>query len=336
MSPKTKKILQFVVMLALGVLLVWLVFGQVGDKKKEIVEAFKSADYFWVAMSALVSILGHVLRAYRWNYLLEPMGYRSKPLNANGAVFIGYLANYGLPRMGELTRCTIVAKYDKIPFEKALGTVITERIIDFFLLLLVFGLTLLFQFTELIGLADEYIFSKLKVKLHVFIDKPALGITVAVIGIVGFLALIYFRKKIMGKFTGKFGNAIKGFAGGLTSVKESKNKGVFTLMSIAIWATYLLGLYFAFFAFAGTSKLGLSEGLVLLLFGTFGVIFTPGGLGAYHLIVTSVLTYYAVDLATAIAYPWVVWTTQLLAIVVLGVLSLIILPIYNKEKNVTE
>ncbi len=140
----------------------------------------------------------------------------------------------------------------------------------------------------------------------------------------------------MGKFTGKFGNAIKGFAGGLTSVKESKNKGVFTLMSIAIWATYLLGLYFAFFAFAGTSKLGLSEGLVLLLFGTFGVIFTPGGLGAYHLIVTSVLTYYAVDLATAIAYPWVVWTTQLLAIVVLGVLSLIILPIYNKEKNVTE
>lgn len=323
-------------MLALGVLLVWLVFGQVGDKKEDIIKAFKQADYFWVAMSALVSIVGHVLRAYRWNYLLEPMGYRSKPLNANGAVFIGYLANYGLPRMGELTRCTIVAKYDKIPFEKALGTVITERIIDFFLLVLVFGLTLLFQFTELIGLADKYIFSKLKEKLHVFIDKPVLGITVAVVGLIGFIALIYFRKKIMGKFTGKFGNAIKGFAGGLTSVKESKHKGVFTLMSVAIWCTYLLGLYFAFFAFEETAKLGLSEGLILLLFGTFGVIFTPGGLGAYHLIITSVLMYYAIGDATAFAYPWVVWTTQLLVIVILGVLSLIMLPIYNKEKNVAE
>ena len=120
MNPKTKKILQFVILLALGVLLVWLVFRQVGDKKEEIFTAFKNANYFWVAMAGLVSILGHVIRAYRWNYLLEPMGYRSKPKNANGAVFIGYLANYGLPRMGELTRCTVVAKYDKIPFEKAL------------------------------------------------------------------------------------------------------------------------------------------------------------------------------------------------------------------------
>src|ERR1700752_4890083 len=110
-------------------------------------------------MSGLVSILGHVIRAYRGKYLLEPMGYKSRFWNANGAVFIGYLFNYGIPRSGELSRCTIVAKYDKIPFEKALGTVITERIIDFFLLLLVFGLTLLFQFNELIGLADKYIFS---------------------------------------------------------------------------------------------------------------------------------------------------------------------------------
>ncbi|MDP2385090.1 MAG: lysylphosphatidylglycerol synthase transmembrane domain-containing protein [Bacteroidota bacterium] len=336
MSPKNKKILQFVILLALGGLIIWLILKQVSGKKDEIIDAFENADYFWLAMSGLISIVGHVLRAYRWNYLLEPMGYRSKFWNANGAVFIGYLANYGLPRMGELTRCTVVAKYDGIPFEKALGTVITERIIDFFLLLLVFGLTLLFQFSELIGLADKYIFSKLKEKLHVFIDKPILGIALAIVGLICVAALFYFRKKIKSKLTGKFGNAIKGFGGGIASVKQTRNKGMFVLISISIWFTYLLGLYFGFFAFKETSHLGFSEGLVLLLFATFGVIFTPGGIGAYQWIVMNVLMYYAVSDVAGFAYGWAVWTTQLAVIVVLGLTSLIVLPLYNKEKNVAK
>lgn len=336
MSPKARKIVQLTLLFALGGLIVWLIVGQVADKKKEIIDAFTTADYFWLAMSGLVSIAGHIIRAYRWNYLLQPLGYRSKFINANGAVFIGYLFNYGIPRSGELSRCTIVAKYDKIPFEKALGTVITERIIDFFLLLLVFGLTLLFQFNELIGLADKYIFSKLKEKLHVFYDKPALGIAVIALGILFLGALFYFRKKIKSMLSGKFGNMLKGFAGGISSVKESKNKGMFIILSLGIWLTYFLGLYFAFFAFKATAHLGLSEALVLLLFGTFGVIFTPGGIGAYQWIVMSVLMYYAVSDVAGFAYGWAVWTTQLAAILLLGITSLIVLPLYNKEKNVTQ
>lgn len=337
LSKNTKTIIQFVVLLAVGALLVWLVTRQVADKKQEIFDAFANANYFWVIVSALISLGSHALRAYRWNSLLNPIGYHAKWYNAFGAVFIGYFANYGIPRSGELSRCTVVAKYDKIPFEKALGTVITERIIDFFLLLLVFFLTLLFQFSELKGLVNKYILTpELRIKLHHLVEKPLILIVVGVLGISFFVLLWLMRKKIQNKLSGKFGEIIKGFAGGLTSVKEVKNKFLFVLNSVGIWAMYLFSMYACFFAFKETSSLGLSEGLVLILFGTFGIIFTPGGLGAYHAIITSVLIYYNIGDVCAFAYPWIVWTSQLLVIAFLGTISLFILPILNKNNNEPE
>lgn len=336
MSKKTKTIIQYAIFISLAALLIWLVSRQVAGKKEEIINAFKNADYFWITMAAVVSILGHFLRAYRWNYLLEPVGHKAKLVNATGAVFVGYLVNYAIPRAGEITRCSIVTRFDKIPFEKALGTVITERIVDFIILILVFALTLLFQFSELFGLSDKYIFSPLKEKLHVFYEKPLLAVIAVTIIIIGIAGLFILRKKIKSMLSGKFGKLIKGFADGLTSVRQTKNKGMFSILSIAIWATYLLGLYFCFFAFETTSHLGIKEGLVLLFFGTFGVIFTPGGIGAYHIIITSVLTYYAIDDITAFAYPWVIWSVQLITTAVIGGISTILLPFLNKEKNVVQ
>jgi hypothetical protein len=336
LSKKAKTGIQYVVMFSIGILLVWLVSRQVADKKDKIIDAFKNANYFWVVMSCVAAIAGHILRAYRWNYLLEPIGHKARFPNALGSVFIGYLVNYGIPRAGELMRCTLIARYDKIPFEKALGTVITERIVDFVLLILVFALTMLFQFSELFGLSDKYIFHPIKEKLHVFIDKPVLGIVALVVVLAGIAGLFLLRKRIGKMLSGKFGSIIKGFGQGLSSVKQSKHKVMFSVLSLAIWATYLLGIYFCFFAFKETSHLGIKEGLVLLLFGTFGVIFTPGGLGAYHAIITAVLGYYAIDDVTAFAFPWLVWSTQLIVIVIVGGASFVILPIYNKEKNVAQ
>lgn len=336
LSKTTKTIIQFVILLSLGVLLVWLVSRQVADKKEDIIKAFKNANYFWVFVSGVIAFLSHVIRAARWNSLFEPLGYKSKWYNAFGAVYISYFANYGIPRSGELSRCTVVAKYDKIPFEKALGTVVTERIVDFALLLLVFFLTLLFQFNELIGLSNEHIFIPLKKKLHIFYDKPILGIIVITVLISGALGLFLLRKKIKAKLTGKFGNIIKGFGGGLTSVKEVKNKPMFIASSLGIWLMYFFSQYACFFAFDETARLGMSECLTLLLFGTFGVIFTPGGLGAYHYILTSILLYYNIGDITSFAYPWILWTTQLLVIALFGTISLIALPILNKNNNEPE
>src|SRR4051812_42770641 len=121
----TRSILQFFVLLGIGVLLVWLSLKQVAPQKDKIVDAFANANYFWIVTAMAISFLSHFFRAYRWNYLLKPVGYRVNNVNAVCHVLIGYLANYGIPRMGEISRCTLASKYDKVPFEIAFGTVIT-------------------------------------------------------------------------------------------------------------------------------------------------------------------------------------------------------------------
>lgn len=332
MNKSTKSIIQFIVLLGIGIFLVWLSLKSVWLEKDKIASSFKEAKYFWIIISIIISILSHYLRAYRWNYLLKPLGYSTKPVNAIGAVLVGYFANYGLPRMGELTRCTLVTKYDKVPFEIALGTVITERIVDLLLLLFIFILTLLAQFNELKQLAVTYIFDPMMIKLHHMSSHQSLLIMLIFAILIMIVLFFILRKKITNLLKGKLGNVIKGFGKGLSSVKDVEHKFQFVLLSIAIWACYFYSLYVCFFAFDATSNLGHSECLVLLLFGTFGVVFSPGGLGAYPLIIKSLLVLYGIENITAFAFPWMVWASQFIIIIILGLLSLILLPIINKTK----
>jgi uncharacterized protein (TIRG00374 family) len=334
MNKRTKSIIQFTVLLGVGILLAWLSIKSVWGERDKIADSFATANYFWVGVSIAIAFLSHYLRAFRWNYLLKPLGYSVKPANAVGAVLVGYFANYGLPRMGELTRCTLVAKYDDVPFEVALGTVITERIVDMLLLVAIFVLTLFAQFSQLKTLAVEYIVDPLMGKLSGISAQPVKFIILISFVIIAFIGFMLIRKRLAKALTGKFGNIIKGFGNGLSSVKDIDKKFQFIALSIAIWASYFYSLYACFFAFTGTSELGHSECLVLLLFGTFGVVFSPGGLGAYPAIITALLTAtYHVEIISAVAFPWMAWTSQFILVVVLGIMSLILLPIINKNKS---
>jgi hypothetical protein len=332
----SKSIIQFIVLLGIGILLIWLSLRQITPQQRnEIIYALKTADYFWVFISLVISFFSHFLRAYRWNYLLEPLGYRTRLVNANCDVFVGYLANYGIPRMGEISRCTLATRYDKIPFEIAFGTVITERIIDFVLFLLIFLFTLAVQFSELSGLAGEWIFTPLNSKLSAIAqNKVKLSILIIVcVGIVG--GFFILRKKIAGVLKGKFGKVITGLGEGLGSIRKTKKPLQFVLLSIMIWLCYFYSLYTCCFALKGTAHLGQKECLTLLLFGTLGVIFAPGGLGAYPYIISTILiSTYGLDKVPAIALPWLSWTSQFVLILALGLTSLIVLPFYNKNKNV--
>ena len=331
MNKSTKSIIQFVVLLGIGILLVWLSFRSVWTEKEKILDSFKTANYFWVSMSIVIAFFSHYLRAFRWNYLLKPAGYSVKPTNAVGAVIVGYFANYGLPRMGEISRCTLVTKYDHVPFEVALGTVITERIVDLLILIIIFILTLFAQFSQLKDLTATYIYHPMMLKFKGISEHPTKFIILISILIIVSIGLFLVRKKITGLLKGKLGNIIKGFGKGLSSVKDIEKKFQFILLSIAIWASYFYSLYVCFFAFTGTSNLGQAECLVLLLFGTFGVVFSPGGLGAYPAIITALLTYYGVEQIAAFSFPWMAWTSQFILVVTLGLLSLILLPIINKS-----
>ena len=334
MNKSTKSIIQFIVLLGVGILLAWLSIRSVWGERDKIADSFATANYFWVGVSIAIAFLSHYLRAFRWNYLLKPLGYSVKPTNALGAVLVGYFANYGLPRMGELTRCTLVAKYDDVPFEVALGTVITERIVDMLLLVFIFVLTLFAQFSQLKTLAVEYIVDPMMGKLNGISAQPIKFIILISIVLIAFIGFMLVRKKLAKALTGKFGNIIKGFGNGLSSVKDIDKKFQFIALSIAIWASYFYSLYACFFAFTGTSELGHSECLVLLLFGTFGVVFSPGGLGAYPAIITALLTYtYHIEKISAVSFPWMAWSSQFILVVVLGIMSIILLPIINKNKS---
>lgn len=334
-SKNTKSAIQFIILLGIGILLVWLSLRQVAEQKENIIAAFQNANYFWVALSLGIAFFSHFLRAFRWNYLLRPIGYQTNIINATCHVLVGYLANYGIPRMGEITRCTLAAKYDKVPFETGFGTVITERIVDFLLFLVIFAITLLVQFNELIGLANAYVFDKLGEKLGNLSQNPV-KLMVLVAGLLLFVALLFMlRKKFASLLKGKFGGILKGMAEGIGSVRKMKNPVQFILLSLSIWLCYFYSLYFCFFALDGTAHLGVKECLTLLLFGTFGVIFAPGGLGAYPLILYGILVNtYHVDEVSAFALPWLSWTGQFVLVLVSGLLSLIVLPIYNRKRNV--
>lgn len=335
MNKSAKSIIQFVILFSIGILLVWLSLKQVAPYREKIITAFKNADYFWVIISMIVSIFSHMLRAYRWNYLLKPLGQKVGFINANCHVLIGYFANYGIPRMGEISRCTLATKYDGVPFEIALGTVITERIVDFILFLIIFFLTLVLQFSNLIGLANYYVFNSVRERLANLSQSPLKSIILILSVVIAITTFFFFRKKLATLLKGKFGNILKGLGEGIGSIRKMENPFMFILLSFLIWLCYFYSLYLCFFAIPGTSKLGQGEALTLLLFGTFGVIFSPGGLGAYPFILSGILmSTYGIDEVSAFALPWLSWTSQFILIVVLGIISLLVLPIINRNKNV--
>lgn len=333
---KLRSFLQFFILLSIGLLLVWLSLRQVAPQKDNIINAFRNANYFWVFVSMTIAWFSHFLRAWRWNDLLLPLGYKTKLVNSVSHVFIGYLTNYGIPRMGEVSRCTSAAKYDKVPFEIGFGTVITERIVDFILFLIIFFITLALQFTELIGLANELVFDKLKAKLTVLFDSPGQMMLLIVVLIVLTALFLLFRKKIAGLLKGKFGSMLKGMAEGIGSIRKMKRPLRFIILSLLIWAAYFYSLYACFFAIEGTHQLTQAQGLTLLLFGTFGVMFSPGGLGAYPLILYGILVNtYQISEVAAFAMPWLAWTAQFILVVFFGILSFIVLPIFNSKKHVS-
>jgi len=329
-------ILKFFVFLGLGIVLIWLALRNLTETDKHsIIEAFKQANYFWIVVSSLLGILSHISRAMRWNILLQPLGFNPKLYNTFFAVMVGYLANFALPRLGEVSRCGVLTKYEKIPFTESFGTVIAERVIDLLCLIIIFFATLIFQFEQLWGLTNSYILQPLKSKLALIISNE-LYIIVLVLAIV-FVTLSFFklRKKTKTGIFTKITNLLKGFADGLKSVKNIKHPVLFIAHTIFIWFMYIAALYAGFYCFAETTHLGIDAGFAVLIFSTLGVIFVPGGTGASQALVTEVLTsIFKVSFTFAFAFAWLLWTSQFLLILLLGIISLVLLPMLNKNTQI--
>ncbi|MEM6721671.1 MAG: lysylphosphatidylglycerol synthase transmembrane domain-containing protein [Bacteroidota bacterium] len=319
MKLKVSKILKILLPLTLGVFLVWYSLSK--TPLDELIDYFKKADYTWVSLGVLCGILSHLSRAYRWQYMLEPLGYKPKYTNKAMAVFVAYLANLGVPRSGEALRALTLTNYEDVPFEKGFGTIVAERIADFIILLTVVGITLYLQF--------DFIWDLLTKNLNPTKIALLLGAM-----IVGGVALIIFIKKAKKGIALKIKNFILGIFEGATSILKMKNKWGFIFHTFFIWAMYILMFYLTIFSVEELhGQVPLGAILIAFIAGSFSIAASNGGIGVYPVAVAAAFSLFNLPEDPSMAFGWIMWASQTLMIIILGGVSFLYLPIFNREKN---
>jgi hypothetical protein len=319
--------------LALGIFFIWLFMHNLTiEEKKEIYSSFKQANYFWIFVAFIFAVLSHISRSLRWMILLEPMGYIPSKKNAFLAVMIGYFANLALPRLGEITRCGILSKYEKIPIQKSFGTVITERGLDVIMLGLIFIVSFFIHFDK-VRLFEESNLYKGIVENYKKIKNPdAILYTLSAIGLLLVFLFFKFRHKISHfRIYVKIKTIFFGFLEGLKSLVTIKKPFWFIFHTLFIWTMYLGMTWIIFFCLPETSHLNLGIGLAVLVFGSIAIVLIQGGIGIYPWIVAEILTIFAIPSTTGYAMGWLLWTGQTAMVIFGGLVSMVLLPLINNK-----
>ncbi|SRR5260221_11797284 len=336
MKKKILVLFQYVFFAALAAFFVWLsVRGMTRQDRIKLEDSLHRANY-WLLVPVLGLLLAsHWLRALRWRQLIEPMGYKPSRLNCFLAVMIGYFVNIGA-RLGEVVKCTIIARYEKVPADKLVGTIVAERAFDLVCLAIVFGLTFLFQFDVIHSMTAgkfDGLFRNAQGQTS-YVKILVLIVVAAILFLAGKWALQRYSHIGIAR---KIKNIFINIWHGLTSVKDLKNKPLFFVYSVGIWGLYLLSTWFGFFAIGATRHLGLVDALSVLAMGSIGMIISPGGIGAYALLVSQTVAFYGVpETPDGQALGWLLWFGQFLSFILFGTISFILLPRINKKPLVIE
>ena len=338
MKKYSKDILKLVLFLSLGAFFVWysikdLSPGERADIVSNAIGVLTGNNWIFISICLIICFLSIVFRALRSVLMIEPLGHKISKANSYHGVSVCYFANLAFPRLGEILRCTVLQQYEKVPLQKSLGTIVTERIID----VLMFGLLLIgafvLEFDKLLRFFTE---NNAYNKILTLLSGTGKYIT---IGIVLFIALIIymFRRKIAAhSFFQKIIRIIKGFWEGLSSVRKVRKPLLFIFYSAMIWVCYYFAFYVCIFMFPSLMNLGsaaLTATLVCLTMGAVGFMVAQGGLGAYPLLISSVLLLYGIKPEEGLAIGWVVWTIETILYILLGVISLILLSLQKTAKN---
>ncbi len=338
MKKRLISILQYLVFLSLGIGLLYLVFRKIDLNL--LVEELKSMQYIWLVLVIVAGLMSHAFRALRWNLMIRSLGYPTNSLRTFYAVLIGYLANLAIPRLGEVTRCGMLSKSEKIPIQSLIGTVISERVFDMIVLIVITFMVIVFQLKLLGGFVDHYIFSPMASGMEHHQMQVYIVVGVIVASIIS--AIVFFRMII--QFLERFGfyHKVKklglGFVDGIMTIRKMDRKGWFLLYTLLIWSCYFLMTYLCFFALTATSGLGIPEGLTVLSIGSFGIVApVPGGIGAYHFIVKAVLfELYHIDATSAASYATISHFAQTILIIIGGGFAyLLMLPHLKNRKSET-
>ena len=320
MNSKQKSILKISIPILLSIVAIWYSFSIIPIEN--LISSFKEANYTYVLIGALLGLLSHLSRAYRWRFQLEPMGYKIKLGNSVMAVFAAYLINYTIPRAGEVARASVLTNYEGIPFEKSFGTIVSERIADMVVMLGIIFVTLLLQF--------DFIYEKLSESISLY------KITITAVSIV---IIVMILTRIIQKGNSKIILKIKSFVNGLLegvlSIFKMKKKWLFIFHTLFIWSMYVLMFYVTSFSIPETSDIPFAAILVGFILASFSIAATNGGIGSYPLAIYAAFSIFNIPEDPSIAFGWIMWTSQTLMIMFFGSLSLLYLPFYNRKISKT-
>jgi uncharacterized protein (TIRG00374 family) len=315
------KWLTILIPLLIGIAIIYYQFTSLTAEEIEKIEiSFEKADYYYILLSLLIACTGYWSRAYRWKFALNHLGYQTKFSSNLSTVCISYLMNLTVPRSGEISRAALLKKYENVPFDKAFGTIVAERIVD----LLIFFLFVFIGFVSQFDKIYEFLLSQ-HVSLQSLIITGCVGTIMFFIFI---LIWIYAEWEIILKLKKK----LSGLVEGITTVYKMKEKWKYIFHSFFIWFSYLLMFYVAIFALPETSEISFDIVIMGFIFGSLAVGFTNGGLGAYPFSIAVIFSLYGITKDVGTAFGWLVWTSQTILAILLGLISYVLLPVLNRNK----
>jgi len=318
LSKKLKAYIKVILPISVGVFCIYFSFRNISFT--DFTKYFYEINYLWVFVGIFLGALSHISRSYRWKYLIEPLGYKLGFINSVLAVFSAYLINYTIPRAGDIARATMISKYEKIPFNKTLGTVVAERAIDVVCILIIIGFGLIIEFDKILGKLISFFSEQNLSTIFIYTTFLVLILTTSYL----ILKKSKYHKSIL--------NFISGIIQGLTVVFKMEKRIPFVLHTIFIWLMYVLMFWATSKAFVELHEVAFYQCMISFTLAALSIMFSNGGIGIYPLAVEESLGWYGVQSTTGLAFGWVMWLSQTLMVVIFGGLSLFILPFINKNK----
>lgn len=335
MNKKILSILQYILFLGLSIFLVWWSVRKITDKGwDDIKNAFRNANYLLIIPVMITLLLSHYSRALRWKILMEPMGYKPRLANVYMSVLIGYMANLAVPRLGEVLKCTILARYEKVPADKLVGTIVAERAFDVLCLVLVILITFFTQADLIGGYLNDTLNTIVQSKTSsLSASKIIILVSVLLLGITA--VVVVFKKFSHIKFIQKIKTIFEGIWHGITSVRYLKNKGWFIFHTIFIWSMYLLSVQIGFWAMKETAVYSIPNALSVLTMGSLAMIVPApgGGIGVYAWFVQNTMLIYGLKETIGFAFGQLMWSVQFFFALISGFIALSLLPYINKSRT---
>jgi uncharacterized membrane protein YbhN (UPF0104 family) len=336
MAKRLVVYIQYIFFIALAAFFVWLSLRNLNAEKWQLLKDSLGRAKFLIFFPVLfLLLLSHWFRALRWKMLIEPLGYSPGNLNTFFGVMVGYFVNLGAPRLGEIIKCTVLARYEKVPADKLVGTIVAERAFDLVCLIIVTTTTLILEFDVIGAFAMNTIEPLYQSRSGGFSPTRILIIIAAVVAVI-FLFRLLFRRFLHLNFVKRLKVILAGIWHGLTSIRFVKNRPLFLFYTAAIWVLYLVSTILGFQVLEETSGLGIAAAFSVLVMGSVGMIMSPGGIGAYPWLIQQTIQLYGIEAEPyGQALGWLLWLGQFIIFIVFGTLSFILLPILNKKKNAT-